>query len=621
MSELEWMNFPCNWSNVRNGETTISSIINNHKEKLGEKTSIVSLFREAFSKDKSDDFVYDDIFWIQSKKDFILKAFLISDYIKTFEWKYIGIMLPSVSSSSLIIIATYLAGKVPVMLNWTAWEVALLHCAQFINISHILTSRHFYEKVKNIWTEKLSDKYIFLEEMLKNISFTRKLKAFALSYLFPIPKVCYEDEAVILFTSGSENLPKAVSLSHKNLISDILGSLYHFPIAKKDILVGFLPPFHSFWFTINTIIPLISGLRVAYTPDPNNTKIVVNLIEHTKATAVTATPTFLRMMLSIATTKNLKSLTYVVVWAEKCSDGLAENFIKCCPNGKILEWYWVTECSPVIAINPPAKPKLGSVWLPIYGSDVKIVSLTDKSLLDVNQEWMICCSWENVFSWYLNERLESPFEELNGKNYYKTGDLWYFDTDGYLYITGRLKRFVKIAGEMISLPFIEWIIARKYSLHTEWNIAVEALEEKGDIKIVLFSTEKIDLGEVSSHLRASWVSNLVKISEIITLSSIPVLGTWKIDYKELKKMITFEEKKPEYDFKDIEKTILRKLSELSKIPESNLKISHTFGKDIHLDSIDVGELSMFIKTYYRHIEYKDLKEIKTIEDLIQLIYK
>ena len=86
-------------------------------------------------------------------------------------------------------------------------------------------------------------------------------------------------------------------------------------------------------------------------------------------------------------------------------------------------------------------------------------------------------------------------------------------------------------------------------------------------------------------------------------------------------MITFEEKKPEYDFKDIEKTILRKLSELSKIPESNLKISHTFGKDIHLDSIDVGELSMFIKTYYRHIEYKDLKEIKTIEDLIQLIYK
>ena len=179
MSELEAVNFLCNWSKVRNGETTISSIINNHKEKLGEKTSIVSLFREVFSKDKSDDFVYDDIFWIQSKKDFILKAFLISDYIKTFEWKYIGIMLPSVSSSSLIIIATYLAGKVPVMLNWTVWEAALLHCTQFVNISHILTSRHFYEKVKNIWTEKLSDKYTFLEEMLKNISLTKKLK-----YLF-----------------------------------------------------------------------------------------------------------------------------------------------------------------------------------------------------------------------------------------------------------------------------------------------------------------------------------------------------------------------------------------------------------------------------------------------------
>lgn len=526
----------CNWSEIKI-EKTIYEIILNNKDKLWENTNILSLFKEIFKNEKNNSFIYDNIFWLQSKKDFLIKAYLISNYIKKIDWQYIGVMLPSVWSASLIILSVYLAWKIPVMLNWTVWKMALLHCTKFANIDFVLTSKNFYLKAKNEWTEKIKDKYLFLEEMLKNISITDKIKALINSMIFSIPKINSQDIAVMLFTSWSESLPKAVSLTHKNLISDILWALYHFPIKNTDKLIWFLPPFHSFWFTINTIMPLISWLQVSYTPDPNDSKTITTMIKHCQITALTSTPTFLKMILQVANKNELNSINYAVVWAEKCPETLAENFKNYCPNWKILEWYWITECSPVISINPPNKAKLGSVWLPIYWSDIKILSLENKSELDKDKEWMIYFAWDNVFNWYLDENLESPFDDINWKSYYTTWDLWYLDNDWYLYITWRLKRFVKIAWEMISLPFIEWILNKKYWNDIELKIAVEAIEDKWNVKIVLFTVDKLILDEISSYLRENWVSNLVKISEIINLDSIPVLWTGKTDYKKLKEMI------------------------------------------------------------------------------------
>lgn len=527
---------PCSWWENKE-EKNLFEIIQKNQEKLWNFASIPALFKAVFSKNQHTPFVYDSILGMQTRKDFLIKVYLLSWYIKKIEWKYIGIMLPSLSSSSLLIMATYFAWKTPVMLNWTLWETSLLHSVQFANLDTILTSKNFYDKVKNEATEKLSSKYIFLEEFLKNISIWKKISALLQSIFFQIPRIHIDNEAVILFTSGSESLPKAVPLTHKNLISDILWSLYHFPITQADILLGFLPPFHSFWFTINTIMPLISGLKVAYTPDPNDAKNISNIITHCQISALTSTPTFLKMILKVSTKNDIKTLKYAVVWAEKCPKSLAEIFTKYCPNGKILEWYGITECSPVISINPPNKAKLWSVWLPIFWSDIKIISLENNEILWNNQEGMIYFSGDNVFSWYLDKNLENPFEEIEGKTYYKTGDLWYKDDDGYLYITGRLKRFIKIAGEMISLPFIENILIQKYGLENENILAIEAKEENGNIQIVLFSTKEILLEEAQNHLRNSWVSNLVKLSKVEKIDEIPILGTGKIDYKVLKNKI------------------------------------------------------------------------------------
>lgn len=505
--------------------------------------TILTLWKKEFSKNKNQNFLWDNILWMQSKNDFIIKAYLISDYIKKIKWDYVWIMLPAVWSASLLILSTYLAWKIPVMFNWTLWKESFKHCKDFSKVEVILSSSNFYDKVKNDFLEeyKNNNTFVFLEDLLKNISIWKKLKALLKSKVMLIPKL--KENAVILFTSWSESLPKAVPLTHTNLIENIKYSLKTFELKSDDILLWFLPPFHSFGFTINTIMPLISWLRVVYTPDPNDAKTILEIIKHTNVTAITSTPTFLKMIMALANGDDLKSLRYVVVWAEKCSDDVFKRFSELVPEWVILEWYGITECSPVVSINPINWSNPWTVWRVIENLDCKIIDISSwwqKSFLEVEnwEQGMIYLSWSSIFNWYLDEKLESPFEEIAWKKYYKTWDLWMLNKDWFLTITWRLKRFIKIAGEMISLPFIENILLDKYASDEEVKIAVEALENDWTAKIVLFSVERIEAEEVNDYLRKRGISNLVKISENIIVEKIPVLGTWKVDYKSLKVLIS-----------------------------------------------------------------------------------
>ncbi len=518
--------------------------------------TILTLWKKEFSKNKNEKFLWDNMLWMQSKKDFMIKAYLIANYIEKIEWEYIWIMLPAVWSASLLIIATYLARKTPVMFNWTLWKEAFNHCVEFSKVNKVLTSSNFFDRVKNDFLEEYNSKwnFIFVEEMLKNVSIWDKLKALLKSFYMPIPWTIPEQNAVILFTSGSEALPKAVPLSHKNLVENIIGALKIFEIKNDDRLIWFLPPFHSFWFTVNTIMPLITGLQVIYTPDPNDAKTILEIIKHTKVTSITATPTFLKMIMALASGDDFKNIKYAVVWAEKCPEEVFKKFKELSPEWTILEWYGITECSPVVSINPISWSKPWTVWKIIPNLECKILDIDTKKEVEVWEQGMIYVSWTSIFEWYLDKELESPFEVLPPLNpllskegkaqneqgevkWYKTGDLWKLDKEGFLTITWRLKRFIKIAWEMISLPFIEWILLEKYGSDDEVKIAIEAVENDWVAKIVLFSLEHLDLEEVNDYMRKRGVSNLVKIAEVMKIEKIPVLWTGKTDYKELKKLI------------------------------------------------------------------------------------
>ncbi|MDQ7023034.1 MAG: AMP-binding protein [Candidatus Gracilibacteria bacterium] len=535
-------------------------------------------------------------------------------------------MLPAVGGASLLIMATYLAGKIPVMFNWTLPTDAFKHCVNFSKVEKIISVSSFYDRVKSPVLDEYNKegKFIFLEDLLKDGKITEKVGALVKSFYMPLPKIVgnenfhsLQNTAVILFTSGSESLPKAVSLTHENLIENISGAIEIFKIQKDDVLLGFLPPFHSFGFTVNTIMPLITGLRVVYTPDPNDAKTILEVIKNTKVTSITATPTFLKMIMNLASGDGLKTIRYVVVGAEKCPQAVFDRFSNLCPNGKILEGYGITECSPVVAINPIIGAKPGTVGKIIDCLDCKIVDVNDfeKDML-LGEQGMILVKGKSIFNGYLDEKIESPFY----KEWYKTGDLGFLDSDGFLTITGRLKRFIKIAGEMISLPALEETIAKKYNTGEELEVAIEAIEKDGESKIAIFSIKNLDLLEVNKYMRDNGIPNLVKISEIIRVEEIPVMGTGKTDYKILKKMINFDEKKEiKYNFENIEETLINKISELTGIDNSKIEKNKEFGKDIHIDSIDVGELMIFIRKSYNIEKQIKVENIKTFGDLVEIV--
>lgn len=176
---------------------------------------------------------------------------------------------------------------------------------------------------------------VFIEDIIRDIPLRVKFLAVIKKSLFLIPKIT--KDAVILFTSGSESLPKAVILSHTNILSDICGAIDLVPFHQNETLLGFLPPFHSFGFTINTIFPLIAPVQVAYTPDPSDARTIRKILAHTKSTIVSATPTFLRMILANNDNSTLESLRYAFVGAEKCSEDIFSLFYEKCSEATILE--------------------------------------------------------------------------------------------------------------------------------------------------------------------------------------------------------------------------------------------------------------------------------------------
>ena len=499
--------------------------------------NIVQLFLDACSNPLNKGLSYDNYLGYTTRKSFLLKSIVVCQLIKKLiPQQKVGIMLPALQSAAVLIMACYFARKIPVMFNWTVGQTQMRHCMKAAGVKKILTVKTFFDTVKDQIPLEQHQNFIFLDQKVPQIKIFSKLKSYAISKISKLYfyRRKYPPVAVILFTSGSEGLPKMVQLTPQNIVSNLSGSVRSLGVCSDQIILSFLPPFHSFGFTITTILPLISPLRVVYTPSPTDTSNILKILKHTKSTLLTTTPTFLQMILDSAQKSDLKSLKYIITGAEACGESIFKNFGKMTENAKLIEGYGITECAPVITLNPPRKTKIGSVGKPIAGVEVIIIDLKTQKILPPNTRGMILVRGKNVFPGYADKNIKSPFVVVNQKNYYQTGDLGYLDEEGYVFISGRLKRFVKIAGEMVSLPFVEKLLLEKYG---SGNIAVEGLEQGSEAQIVLFSTQKLNLADANQYLRNRGVSNLIKISQIKIINQIPLLGTGKTDYQSLKKMI------------------------------------------------------------------------------------
>ena len=479
-----------------------------------------------------------------------LRIILLAEHIRKQPGDYIGIMLPASVAVYAVIIATQLAGKIPVLINWTVGTRHLDSVIKICSPKVIFSSWAFLDRLQNVDITPIEDCLVMLEDVRRDFTLKDKLKAFirskkstkSLLSTFNITNKSKDEIAAVLFTSGTENMPKGVPLSHENILSNQKATAGAIDLYSDDVILGMLPPFHSFGFSITGLLELLIGLKIAYFPDPTDGKKLAKQLEKWGVTIACGAPTFLRAMLKSSHPDQIKSLRYCISGAERIPTELYQLVTNLGKEGIIQEGYGITECSPVLTarVNQPS----GSVGKPLYNVELCIVHPETHHLLGAGETGLILARGPNIFKGYLNPGLATPFLDVDGKSWYNTGDLGFLDKENNLTISGRLKRFIKIGAEMVSLASIEEVLGNE-ALKKKWanaeegpSLAILAREEDAQrSKIFLFTKFAVDLDTVNKTLRDSGFSNIVRISQILHISEIPIMGTGKINYRELDSLI------------------------------------------------------------------------------------
>ncbi len=467
-------------------------------------------------------------------------------------WKdqrMVGILLPPSVPGALVNFAAVLCGKVPVNLNYTASPEILASCARQCGLQTVVTSRAFLERVPI----EVPANTIFLEDLAAQPRFTEKIAAFLISWVYParlleralgqITKAKLDDLATIIFSSGSTGDPKGVMLSHFNLMSNIDQIAQTFTLHSSDKVLGVLPFFHSFGFTVTLWLPATRGVGVIYHPNPLDFSAIGEIARKYKITFLLATPTFLQGYLRRCLPQDFGSVQLVMVGAEKLPERLAQAF----EDGfgiRPLEGYGCTECSPVVAVNTrdfrapgflQTGAKRGKIGHPLPGVSVRIADPETLATLLLGQPGILLVAGPNVMQGYLGKPEKTA--EVLRDGWYVTGDIATLDEDGFVEITDRLSRFSKIGGEMVPHIKIEEVL-HELAGATEQSFVVTGVpdEKKGERLVVLHNLPEEKLKAVIDKLGSSGLPNLwlPRPNQFVYTAEFPHLGTGKLDLRRVR---------------------------------------------------------------------------------------
>jgi long-chain-fatty-acid--[acyl-carrier-protein] ligase len=290
------------------------------------------------------------------------------------------------------------------------------------------------------------------------------------------------------------------------------------------------------------IMPMLAGMPVVYHANPTEAWVLARMVQAYRATVLVGTPTFLYGIVQAAAPGQLDTLRLAVTGAEKCPPRTYAALAEACPKLTILEGYGVSECSPIISANPERDARPGTIGTVLRSYEHAIVDPETNVAMPRGKTGMLLVRGPCVFDGYIGQS-GSPFVEYAGKTWYRTGDLVSEDADGYLTFRGRLKRFIKLGGEMISLPAIESILEAHFGAPPDEGptLAVEATPSEERPEIVLFATREIDRRAANDLIRAAHLSALHNIARVVRVDEIPVLGTGKTDYRALKSRLATPE--------------------------------------------------------------------------------
>jgi len=475
---------------------------------------------------------------VLSRRRLLVAANLMAKRFARIPQQHVGVMLPASVAADIVFYAMHLAGKTPVMMNWTTGPSGLAHGVEVTGVRQVVTSSRLVDRL-GIAIE--GAEYVFLEDVKKSIKRAEAMGLMARTYLRPsaflrnLPEQDERDPAVFLFTSGSESAPKTVPLTHRNLLTNIHDSLAVLQPDQNDSLLGFLPPFHSFGLTGNVLLPQLSGIRSIRYADPTDAPGLVRLIGSYKPSMLFTTPTFLGYILGNCSGDEMQSLRKIITGAEACPEATHELCAQKAPEAIILEGYGITECSPVVAANRIERNKHGSIGKPVDHVEAKIVHHETLEQVQAGETGMLLVRGDSIFDGYHGFDGPSPFVEVEDQQWYRTGDLVSADGDGYLQFRGRLKRFLKAGGEMISLPALEKPFQEKFPADENGpRVAVEGVETAGGRMVVLFTTADISMREASDVLLEAGLRGVMRLDAVRRVETIPVLGTGKTDYKSLR---------------------------------------------------------------------------------------
>ena len=475
--------------------------------------------------------------------------------------KNIGILLPTSSAGVIANMATLLSGKTVVNLNFSADISALKAATKKAQLGSIYTSRKFLQKLekKGIDLSLMFDNLniFYMEDLKDNIKPSSVIVNLILIRLLPtalikrlyINSVDLDETAAILFSSGSEGKPKGVMLSHRNImanlkqISDVLNT------EDSDVVMATLPLFHAFGLTVTTFLPLIEGIPMVCHPDPTDAVNIGKAIAKYRATILCGTSTFLRLYTKNSRVHPLmfESLRIVVAGAEKLSADVRDAF-KLKFNKDIYEGYGATETTPVASVNIPDQldsnywrvqlgSKKGTVGMPLPGTSFRIVNPQTMQTLSSNEDGLILIGGSQVMLGYLNDqsKTDEVIVNIDNKRWYKTGDKGNLDENGFLTIVDRYSRFAKIGGEMISLSSVEEKVRSALNNPELELAAINIPDQKKGEKIVLISTEFLDIDELRGLLLKNQTSPLLIPSELIH-ADIPKLGSGKTNFQSVKEI-------------------------------------------------------------------------------------
>ena len=447
----------------------------------------------------------------------------------------IGVLLPASLAVPVTMLSLWAAEKIPAIFNFSTGIATMLACAQLAGVKQIITSKTFLERAKlNVQAMKDAGiEFIFLEDVRAQIPLWRTWCSLLRVSLNPrglIPKP-QSEVAVVLFTSGSEGVPKGVELTHTNLLANIRQILAVFDLNDSDRLFNAMPLFHSFG-VIGMALPLIHGCYVFLYPSPLHYRVIPTLIYELDCTVFFGTNTFLNGYARKANPFDFRTLRLLVAAAEKLQEATANTWARQFGE-RVLEAYGATECSPCVTVNTPLYPRFGSAGRFMPGMDYKFEPV--EGVAEGGRLWV---RGPNIMRGYLNAEANEQFLAAGG--WYDTGDVARVDEDGFLHILGRLKRFAKVSGEMVSLTAAEEALAGafpQYGLRLQIAILARPDADRGEVLIAVSNEPKLQLEQIRAAIKSKGLSNLYLPKELKYMRDIPKLGTGKVNHRELQQTI------------------------------------------------------------------------------------